>query len=318
VSALDNAIWRRGIHNARRNPPDERDFLRGLHDLKSLTTLARLIASKHKTAMVRVKSSWIDKQPQTYPRSGQFNVELGDLLIITRVRALNRASGPAVGWILQGKRTEDGPLFDTHVGSTPKELALYESPTNWDFELKNGTLSIGQYDISRDPDVNPAIVPVPSATHWHYLLFRKFPLTSSAAWSLGSPIQWVWPRTAGASNSGSFSAAIVDSTTRPQLGKGVILDSTRNPEWTRLCLDLVRLTRRHQPGRLPGGPWHISTLYSYSVPSRQTITFLAALDQMQGPPEDGADVGSTDGEGAGLNVLELDVVYNDGENEPGV
>lgn len=312
----DDRIWQRAIAGARRVPPDERDFLRGLHHPNSLADLARLIGSSYPSAKVSIRSSWIDRHPQTYPRPGGFNVELGDLLVVTRTRQLGQPLiDPGVGWILQGKCVVSSPSFNTSIGSTPKEIELYEQTANWDFDLRNGSQKLGSYDIRLDGDIDPAVVSLSSSRHWHYLLFRKS--TLSPGWSPPSPIQWVWPRTVALIANDSFSGGILASLTRPMPRKGVILDPKTNAEWRRLCLTLISLTKRKAPRSLPGGPWHHAhvTFYNHEIPPKQHETFKRALDDMLAPPRQSTPDLAPEDEGGGIDLIQVDVVH-DGDQRP--
>lgn len=299
MNNIDFAIWSLACHLYSR--PIERQFLRTLHHRPILATIASAL-SAYFGAAVRLSSSWIDRQPQAHPLSKNFpSCELGDLLIVTRV-VVGNSKPRRVGWILQGKRSPTLSLSAAGGSSTSHEIELYEDHSNWVFHVLNGKSRLGTYNLVGDVAISPACSAMARATHWHYLLFSEcaaYPRTFQAS----TPVQWLWS-TRGPVSVGSFGAALLDMIQPSPPIKGVELDATRNPEWTRLCDDLIALTKTKPNARLPGGPWHHEVVMLNWGPEAERC--VANTD---GGGADGTAPPDTqsDGEGSGMPTLLVDV-----------
>jgi|GEM_PF-2015283 len=247
---VDHLIWNIGLLNT---PNNERNFLRGIHSPASLSALMSYLSSHQPGKAMRLTSTWVDKHPQAHPFSGAMNCEVGDLLVLWRRLDPRGKVLRRVGWILQAKMADAPARMPHRDSSSLKEYALYEEPANWHFELKHASQNLGSFDLTKDTDLDPAIVLPAGAQHWSYLQIRS--PKAVPVWT--TPLQARWD----SSGHGCWLVGLADgiaSMMEPSPGKGAVLD-TVNPQWTALC-DALETFAASRDSTLAGGLWQRSCM----------------------------------------------------------
>lgn len=166
---MDADLWDSGYNHARSpGNPHELDFLRGFHDLASLTRLRNwLQANSH--ANIRLTSVWQDKYGNVVPNPlapGQkYNYqEVADLAVI--VRDAQNIQASAWMWLLQAKVVKNSSSPLPAGNSTNREIYLYESMPDF---IWHGKQSLGfKFQLKND---FPG--PVGNYKHWSFLCFRE-------------------------------------------------------------------------------------------------------------------------------------------------
>lgn len=253
---VDYRLWRAGIkrhlHENRPNG-DERSYLRGIHNYSSLGTLNTFLRTNIPNAVFRLQSVWVDKHPQAHFNTGK-NCELGDLLLIARIRMVSGLSTKShvVGWLLQGKTAADPARVQHTDGSTINEVDLYSNHLL--FDVKHFSRNLGTFDLAKDQD----IVTGAAYRKWEFLQFCLDDTEyGKSSWPL-SPIQRLWPLGAPHTQCGlhsSFAEAVLkiaQSSSFAPSDHGAVLE--RNPEWSRLCNKLLEFTAARS-SRLARGSW---------------------------------------------------------------
>jgi hypothetical protein len=254
---VDYRIWRAGVkRHLNEGVPngDERTYLRGLHQYSSLGTLSNFLLSKIANSFIRTQSVWVDKHPQAHFGVND-NCELGDLLVLLRVSRLqgNQLNSYRVGWILQGKTTDDPKCVKHGDSSTLDEINLYENYL--DFSLRHFSQRLGTFDLNKDPDIGAGSM----NEKWSFLQFcLNDRFYNSNLWG-ASPIQRLWPLGSPAKSPSAAHSSFADAILQMASGSGnspsaygAVLD--RNPEWKKLCDTLLAFTRPRN-SRLARGQW---------------------------------------------------------------
>lgn len=254
---VDYRIWRAGVkRHLNEGVPngDERTYLRGLHQYSSLGMLSNFLLSKIANSFIRTQSVWVDKHPQAHFGVNN-NCELGDLLVLLSVSRLqgNQLNSHQVGWILQGKTTDDPKCVKHGDSSTLNEINLYENYLN--FSLRHFSQKLGTFDLNKDPDISAGSI----NEKWSFLQFcLNGGFYNSNLWG-ASPIQRLWPlgtppKSPSAAHS-SFADAILQMASgngNSPSAYGAVLN--RNPEWKKLCDALLAFTKSRN-SRLARGQW---------------------------------------------------------------
>lgn len=236
---MDADLWDSGYNNARTpKNPEELDFLRGFHDLASLTKLRNwLQVNSHSN--IRLTSVWQDKYGNVVPdplAPGQnYNYqEVGDLAII--VRDANNSQASAWMWLLQAKVVSSSSASLPAGDSTAREIYLYESMPEFTW---HGKQSLGhKFQLKKD-----FICPSTDYKHWSFLCFREndIPCPSNKF------IDVRWP---GTSSSGlavtSFCDELLELVThfsvRPVLPNLYGAPLEHHPEWKKLAQQILHKT----------------------------------------------------------------------------
>lgn len=167
-STIDAKLWDAGYNNAcTPGAPHELDFLRGFHDLPSLTQLRDWLQSNC-NSKIRLTSVWQDKYGNVVPKPvapGQhYNYqEIADLAVFVR-DARNNLSIDWM-WLLQAKVVTNSSDPLPTGKSTDREIYLYESMPDFTWY---GKQSLGyKFRLKKD-------FPGPTADykHWSFLCFR--------------------------------------------------------------------------------------------------------------------------------------------------
>lgn len=165
---MDADLWDSGFNNARSpGNPTELDFLRGFHDLASLTLLRNWLQA-NSGSKIRLTSVWQDKYGNVVPDplapGQQYNYqEVADLAVI--VRDAHNIQASAWMWLLQAKVVSNSSSQLPVGNSTDREIYLYESMPDFTW---HGKQSLGfKFQLKKN-------FPGPTADykHWSFLCFR--------------------------------------------------------------------------------------------------------------------------------------------------
>lgn len=233
---MDADIWDSGVNNARSpGSPGELDFLRGFHDLTSLTQLRNWL-QKNSGSSIRLTSVWQDKYgnvvPKSFPSGQRYNYqEVADLAVIVRDAQNNHAS--AWMWMLQAKVVKSSRSRLPPGHSTDREIFLYESMPDftWHGKQSQGFL----FQLRKDFGGTAA-----NYKHWSFLCFGE----SSQLPSSNKFIDVRWP---GSASSGptvtSFCDELLELITHfsaQPVSKNVYgAPLTGNPEWEKLAKQIL-------------------------------------------------------------------------------
>ena len=166
---MDADLWDFGYNHAR-NPgnPHELDFLRGFHDLATLTLLRNWLQANSGSS-IRLTSVWQDKYGNVIPNPlapGQkYNYqEIADLAVIVRNAQNSQAS--TWMWLLQAQVVKNSSSPLPGGTSTAREIYLYETMPEFTW---HGKQSLGfKFQLKND-------FPGPAANykHWSFMCFRE-------------------------------------------------------------------------------------------------------------------------------------------------
>lgn len=166
---MDAYLWDSGYNHARSpGNPHELDFLRGFHDLASLTCLRNWLQA-NSGSNIRLTSVWQDKYGNVVPNplapGQQYNYqEVADLAVIVRDAQNRQAS--AWMWLLQAKVVSNSSSPLPAGNSTDREIYLYESMPDFTWY---GQQSLGfNFQLKKDFKGLSA-----NYKHWSFLCFRK-------------------------------------------------------------------------------------------------------------------------------------------------
>lgn len=166
---MDADIWDSGYNLARNSGnPNELDFLRGFHDLASLTLLRNWLQT-NSGSNIRLTSVWQDKYGNVVPNplapGQQYNYqEVADLAVIVRDAQNSQAS--AWMWLLQAKVVNNSSGQLPAGSSTAREIYLYESMPDFTW---HGKQSLGfKFQLKTD-----FTGPMADYKHWSFLCFRE-------------------------------------------------------------------------------------------------------------------------------------------------
>lgn len=166
---MDAILWDFGYKNARSTGnPNELDFLRGFHDLSSLTLLKNWL-QENSGSNIRLTSVWQDKYgyvvPDPLAPGQEYNYqEIGDLAVIVR-DAYNRPASDWM-WLLQAKVVSSSSAPLPAGNSTAREIYLYESMPDFTW---HGKQSQGhKFQLKNDFKC-----PSSDYKHWSFLCFRE-------------------------------------------------------------------------------------------------------------------------------------------------
>ncbi|WP_036141277.1 hypothetical protein [Luteibacter sp. 9135] len=126
---MDMWVWSRGLDQWITDPywskttvPHELDYLRGMHNSRSLDVLANWLTKKVGVG-IRLRTMWQDKHVYVRPTGGKQR-ELADIAVIAqRIKPGNAIS--RVMWLLQAKVVET-PISRFTGASSKKEIELFE------------------------------------------------------------------------------------------------------------------------------------------------------------------------------------------------
>lgn len=169
AATMDADIWDSG-YNLARSPgnPNELDFLRGFHDLASLTLLRNWLQT-NSGSNIRLTSVWQDKYGNVVPNplapGQQYRYqEVADLAVI--VRDAKNIQASAWMWLLQAKVVNNSSSQLPAGSSTAREIYLYESMPDFTW---HGKQSLGfNFQLKND-----FTGPVADYKHWSFLCFRE-------------------------------------------------------------------------------------------------------------------------------------------------
>ncbi len=233
---MDTDLWDSGFNNARSpGNPDELDFLRGFHNLASLTLLRNWLQA-NSGSNIRLTSVWQDKYGNVVPNplapGQQYSYqEVADLAVIVRDARNSQAS--AWMWLLQAKVVSNSSSPLPAGNSTAREIYLYESMPDFTW---HGKQSLGfNFQLKRD-------FPGPAADykHWSFLCFRE----KAQPRSSNKFVDVRWP---GSSSSGlavtSFCDELLELVThfsvRPVPANVYGAPLARHPEWDKLARQIL-------------------------------------------------------------------------------
>jgi len=233
---LDADLWDSGYNNARSlGNPVELDFLRGFHNLASLTLLRNWLQA-NSGSNIRLTSVWQDKYGNVVPNPlapGQhYNYqEVADLAVI--VRDAHNSQASAWMWLLQAKVVSNSSAPLPAGNSTSREIYLYESMPDFTWHGKQSL----KYNFQLKNDFKS---PSADYKHWSFLCFRDnaMPCPSNKF------IDVRWP---GSSSGGlsvtSFCDELLELVThfsvRPVPANVYGAPLEHNPEWEMLAKQIL-------------------------------------------------------------------------------
>ena len=236
ATAMDAQLWDSGYNHARSaGNPHELDFLRGFHDLASLTVLRNWLQA-NSGFDVRLTSVWQDKYGNVVPNPlapGQHYKyqEVADLAVIVR-DARDRQASPWM-WLLQAKVVSNSSSPLPPGNSTVREIYLYESMPNFTW---HGPQSLG-FNFQLKKDFKG---PAADYKHWSFLCFGQ----NTQPFPSNKFIDVRWP---GSPSNGlavaSFCDELLELITHffvrpvPTSVYGALL--TPHPEWEKLAQQIL-------------------------------------------------------------------------------
>ena len=236
---MDARLWDFGLKNARSlGNPQELDFLRGLHDLASLSALRDWL-HKNSGIDVRITSIWQDKYGNVVPNPlapGQHYKyqELADLAVV--VRDAGNSNDSDWMWLLQAKVVNDSRGTLPAGSSTAREIYLYESMPDFTWHGKQSLHCT--YSLKNDFKG-----PSGKYKHWSFLCFKE----NAAPFPSNKFINVRWP---GSSSNNltvtSFCSELLKLVThfraRPLTNAVYGAPLAGHPEWNKLYQQILHKT----------------------------------------------------------------------------